>query len=1258
MRLTASHLVDWVNTHGKEAQTNLPRWIRRLCFDPEATRQLSFPAGDSTFIPGWDGVLSSERGNTWVPVGPSRWEIGCDQDVSGKANKEYLKRTAQTIAETRLASTFVFVTPRRWTTKAVWTNTQGAKGQWADVRVYDADDLEQWLEQSPAVALAFAEELGLSGEGVVSLSNYWNNWSRQCESVITPNAFFMGRGATHDALKDKILAAVANLTSHHFLTTRAESVEEAAAFAVAVVMASGGLQDQALVVVEPQGWRYVDANPQLKITIAARTEIAARPALRNGLLVIVPHATGDLAAKPKGDELILERPSIYEFKKALLAIGMEESDATRYALSTGRSWTVLRRQLARNPAVRTPAWLDAQQSASLALLCLLGTWNADKEADRQVVARLAARPYEDIEQDFHDLACLDDAPILRIGAVWKAKSPLELLGLCGGRITRGLLDRFFTIAREMLTASDPQLELPEEERWMAQVHGKVHPYSGLLFDSVCDSLMKLAVRGPDEPGLLTLNVENRVAGLVVELLDEADGVRWLSLASYLPTLAEAAPNAFIHAVEKSLRLPDAPVARLITETSSTGIGGRCWHAGLLWALETLAWGPNRLARVAQILAQLSHIPIKGNWANTPGASLFGLFRSWLPQTAASLPERIKVLELLILKDEEAAFAVLERLATGGPQMANHAARPKWRDDDAGAGKGIPQAEMWEMLDFAREKLLQLSKGNARRIAALLTNTVLRQREGLPIILPLMEPFTQTAAEDESRELLRRALRKIIHWHRNYDEAPPAELNAWLCPVEACYERLAPQDLLIRHRWLFDNHWLELPSRDVKDIQKRTDAIALVRAAALTEIFEAQGLSGIEALIAICAEPGVIGGTLAGISWAGVSWADWIANKGEDFASGKPMTWCVSGFLWATPAAGEFLEKVTTCGEIAGWDPAQLAGLLVLAPAGVGVWQLADASGPEVVEAYWRNVRPSPWNTEADLEFVLTRLLAARRPRTALHYCQYSLENTPVHLLFSALQKYSLGEEANGPPIDSWHLAEMLERLEKSGEIEKMKLIQLEFGLFPALGYGQEARAGALYKGIMTEPALFAELIRYVYKPAHNDREVPVTDESRMAADCSWHILHACRQQPGIQPDGSTDKDAFFRFVQDVRELCRQSDRLAPGDVTLGQILAHCPADEDGTWPFGPARNLLDQAEMEDVRSGFRTGARNKRGVTCRSPCDGGGQERELASYYRDQAERVQHSHPNVAAMLEDIAKSYEHDGKREDIEANLRKEAY
>ena len=44
MRVTTSHIVECANTQAKQAQTELPRQIRRLCFLAGSTRQLAFPA--------------------------------------------------------------------------------------------------------------------------------------------------------------------------------------------------------------------------------------------------------------------------------------------------------------------------------------------------------------------------------------------------------------------------------------------------------------------------------------------------------------------------------------------------------------------------------------------------------------------------------------------------------------------------------------------------------------------------------------------------------------------------------------------------------------------------------------------------------------------------------------------------------------------------------------------------------------------------------------------------------------------------------------------------------------------------------------------------------------------------------------------------------------------------------------------------------------------------------------------------------------
>lgn len=1260
MRVTATQIAKWADE--KKAQTDLPRWIRLLCFDAGSTRLIAFPAGDSTYTHGWDGTLHREKGDAWVPTGVSRWEMGCDKGVTTKANREYRKRTDQTTETERLTTTFVFVTPRRWSTKSKWLVGHRAKAEWANVLAFDADDLEQWLEQTPAVALQFAEELGLSGWGVESPSRYWQLWSEQCSPAITPEAFFIDRTLTRERLIEKINECLRQ-NKQHTLAVSADSLEEAAAFVVATLSGCPELVGSVLVVTSPEGWRFVETNRQLRIAIAARTEVAATPILRDGLLIIVPHAAGDIAGKPQGDEIVLERPKIYDFEKALISIGMEESDANRYALVTGRSWSVLRRQRAINPAIRRPAWLEASQATSLATLCLLGAWSEKKEADKLLVSQLANKPYEEIERDLRELSQLDDSPVLIIGSVWKAKSPLELLDIFGGRITRNQLDRFFRIAQEILAAPDPQLELQDSERYAAQIHGKIRPYSELLIESLCDALTKLAVRGADQPALQILQVEQRVSLLIHDLLETADGERWLSLASYLPALAEAAPDFFLEAIEKSLITPDAPVTRLLTETAESGsFGSRCWHAGLLWALETLAWAPKRLARVALILARLSHIPIKGNWSNSPKNSLFGLFRTWLPQTAADVQQRIKVLDLLIAKEPEVAFGILEGLVQNGHQFATPAARPKWRDEDAGAGRSATEAEYWQMQQTARERLIQCCAGNAQHIAKLFEHTDLRDKQELAKVLVLAEPYTKPSADDEERNTIRSCLRRKIHWHRNYDNMQDADLEELLNAIESLYEQLVPVDLVIRHRWLFANHWPDLPvrTRD-EDISTRGGQQVVARNSALIEIFQVLGMDGVERLIRECGDAGVVGTALAATECGKGKWAEWIAERGNEFTPGEPITFFIAGLLCCLqePNSTKLIREVLAQADTQIWSAERSAHFLVLARTERASWEQATVCGAETEQAYWSLANPGHLRSEdANMDFVLRKLLEAKRPRTALRCCQYDLKQVDAKLLFEMLQRFMQGEEPQGMLPDSWHLGEMLTYLEKSGEIEKSALIQLEFGLFPALRYGQESRAAFLYHAIMTEPALFAELICMRYKPAHGERDEPVTDALRDAAGTVWAILHNCVRQPGTQADGSIDHDAFSQFIKDARELCRQADRLDVCDSTLGQILAHAPSDGDGQWPFAPGREVLEPLDMEVMRDGFYVGTHNKRGMTSRAMWEGGVQERDLADHYRKHAENLYLIQPNVANLLEEIARGYEREGKREDNEANLRKEGY
>src|SRR5437899_1837122 len=249
MHITATQIADWART--KEAQGALPRLVRRLVLPTVTPTQAAFPSGDSTGLPGWDGELQSKQGSPWAPKGKSFWEFSCDAKVTTKANSDYDKRTNKTPKKIRSKATLVVVSARRWTRKTEWLKAKRRAKKWADVRAYDADDIEQWLEQTPAVALQFAEELGLTGPGVESVAKHWGDWSQQSYPAITSEALFIDRHNARDRFLTDLQQRLQAGQPGPYTIRAADSVDEAAAFACAALLTNSQLSVASLVVTQP-----------------------------------------------------------------------------------------------------------------------------------------------------------------------------------------------------------------------------------------------------------------------------------------------------------------------------------------------------------------------------------------------------------------------------------------------------------------------------------------------------------------------------------------------------------------------------------------------------------------------------------------------------------------------------------------------------------------------------------------------------------------------------------------------------------------------------------------------------------------------------------------------------------------------------------------------------------------------------------------------------------------------------------------------
>jgi len=238
-------------------------------------------------------------------------------------------------------------------------------------------------------------------------------------------------------------------------------------------------------------------------------------------------------------------------------------------------------------------------------------------------------------ESLQEISLLAGSPIKQKNGSWEILDRKEAWKVIGPRIFDEHLDRFHKVAVEVLRERDPRIELDENERLTADLRGKQLKHSPLLRKGLADTLALLGSM-PKALKSCSHGKAEIVAVLAVrEILNGEDWVLWASLNSYLPTLAEAAPDEFLDAVESALTQSPCPFVQVFAQEKA-GIMGQNYLTGLLWALETLAWSPEYLQRVTVILGELAALDPGGNWANRPANSLTEIFLPWYPQTCASI----------------------------------------------------------------------------------------------------------------------------------------------------------------------------------------------------------------------------------------------------------------------------------------------------------------------------------------------------------------------------------------------------------------------------------------------------------------------------------------------------------------------------------------------------------------------------------------------------------------------------------------------
>jgi hypothetical protein len=1254
--LTGTHLDQWADE--LPARGLLPRLVRRLVLaitDP--IEEIAFAADEGIGRPGYDGVVRTSVGNSFVPTGWSGWETGVNTDPRQKANEDYDARTTAPSPLDPRQSTFVFVTPRRWTLKGRWVSEKQAEGKWAGVRVYDADDLEQWLERAPAVAAWACRLIHRLPEGVRDLDEVWEGWVARTLPPLAPGVLLAGRGEAAETLRKWLT------NPPSVMSIRGNSVDEAIGVFAAVAerlpdSERERLRSRAVVVDTPDTWREVSGiRTPLVLVAPDPVASAASQAVGRGHHVFVASGAETAAGKA-----IIDLPPLArgELERAIVAMGVPEGRAKEIASESKGVVAVVTDLLGAGATANTPRWADPAHGPHLVPLLLAGSWS-ESEADREAVRSLARVSPDDFDRLLIRWANAVDPPVRRVGEVWEWIARRRAWTHLARFVTSADLDAFRRISMRVLGEGDPRFDMPPEDRWAAAVHGRLPRYSDRLRDGLVDGLALLAT-GAD---LLHagMGADSAVHGVVQALFgDSPDPRRWYALAGVLRPLAEAAPDAFLAAVERDvLGSPDV-MATLFRDERPFGGGGR--HIHLLWALEALAWSPDYLSRVTVILAELTARDPGGSTGNRPSNSLRTIFRPWLPHTNAPVAARYAAIDAAARVEEGVAFELCLSLLPVEFDVTTPTARPRWRPwRNQPPARARPE-ERADAIRMALDRLLRWARVDPARWARLLgalPNCDPGQAE--EIVIGCERAVTGGMG---STEPLRNAVRGVLHRARSRPDSTGVAPES-LTRLEGVLRSLEPASLVARHAWLFDHH-PNLPVAFGDDFDAQ-DAIASAREGAVREVVEASDVDGIVQLAERAKDPFSLGVVVArsGLTDPQIIL---LSERGLDADPG-PLRACTNGLITAQFRAGgwAWADRLFAGGPPALWGTERRARFARALPFESSTWDRVERWGEAVAAAYWAAVIPvAVPDVPRDGVRALRTLLDRGRPFAALDLAPRCLPRrngrpgVPAALLVEVMRAASDPAAPDRPrpeAMSGYDVESVLDAIEAAGEIDDASLARLEWYWLPLLEHSLRGWR-TLHRALSRDPSFFASMVSLIYRaggergPESGAEGTTDPDpQTRLLAERSWRVLHDWTVVPGTQSDGSLDSIAMTSWVRAARAACRAADRVDVGDSEIGQVLAHAPVGADGIWPHEAVRAVVEGVRSVELERGLLVGLLNSRGVTSRSLDTGGEPEQALAERYHAFAAALAPTAPRTAGILREIGRSYERDARREDDRRDL-----
>ena len=1237
LRISALKLSQWGKT--RRAEEELPALVSRLIrSELFASGFIRAPSDERIIEPGQDIAVTAPRKTRHIPAGPSVWEVSTAKDVRQKATDDLSRRRVP--AGWRCDSTsFVSVTTESWAGAREWASQEGTRDPWRSIRVLDATDLQGWIEESLGVQLWLMDRMGLKRDGFEWLRETVQEWSSVADPPLKPSLLKASVERHLTAWRDWVRAA-----PDRPLTIIGESRGEALLFIQALI--ERGQSDplwmpfEGLCLNTKEGIRQLAASPPSDVVVIPTNAGAREAAVAHcGRLLVALPTTGQPRVSDPLTVIPAGRTLVRDF---LVGEGCDHGRAFQLARSSGGSITVLRRLTHKDGLGEPDFKLPNRLSSILAAAGLIGIWDAGSAADRSVALRLTGQQRdEDIDRAWTELLHLPETPVWMDGERRGVNSPLDTWQrFTEAKITPQAVDRYFAAVSSAVGAAP--LDRPGERVLLPKKFQALRDsqISGDLLRGLAQGLVLLAEFGDRiDRRMVGSPVSARVQQVVYDALQDMTVERLRALHTIMHLLAEAAPEAFIEAMEADLERTDSaqkallnfrrggspqePAAQLAYSTDAV-----TYRSSLMRSYETLAWFPEFAEQAIDLLAQLADEEVLDHNGGQPRQSLAELLKSWHRGSVLESERHCAVLRRLAKNHPDWAVDFVRKCLPAGHDVANIPKLPLWRGQTDGAGSVRPEEHRNAVYGTAADILVEYAGTSESTVLAAIDSVDnLPESEAARVWKRVTTWAGSKSRSVEERTRLARHLTALangalIQHRRKYNREGARRV----------LEKLSAVPLPAPDLWLFDDN-ATIRGRRPEDVswEVTEERLERKRRLALQRLRESGGIEAIVSLVPEVSNAFRVGNVASHVlSTDEIHLTAIEALQAGGDATQSPMRWFIQGLLEGTDepdldALTAVIQSSGFAGQNANWKPCLLARL----PLEVGAAG-ADRLSRERLQEYWkqfesgRHVIPPQRK-----DWLIAGLCSVVRPQAALWALRGDFEGARTESLRLLVDTLSQSKE---PTRGEWE-EELVVAIRKRPDLSPADAARIEFTFFDILEPGEMP---ALAKAVAGDPSWLQQALMLCIRRRDHAADAPEwAARTKNAPDWlrsrAYRLFEWLPRLPGTT-SGGYDVNLGLAWTAAILSFAEGHDRREVAEGLLGNAFGSAGFHEDGS-PTHELTILLERVRSARIERGVATTVGNRLGAVWLPDGDAGGPYRDRADFYRELEKRYRDSAPRTARVM-------------------------